>query len=88
MPPHSPAPFASLLEKRTVSHAKALRDQGPCTTCSPEQLSAWAMGKLTQLRRDLQREADKMGRRVLNGLHWLLLKFQGNLDKSKKNSND
>ena len=46
------------------------------------------MGKLTQLRRDLQREADKMGRRVLNGLHWLLLKFQGNLDKSKKNSND
>lgn len=39
--------------------------------------------KLTQLRRDLQREADEMGRKVLKGLRWLLLKFQGNLDESK-----
>ena len=46
------------------------------------------MEKLTQLRRDLPREVEKMGRKVLKGLHWLLLKFQGNLDKSKKNSND
>ena len=38
------------------------------------------MEKLTQLRRDLQREADEMGRKVLKGLHRLLLKFQGNLD--------
>ncbi len=39
--------------------------------------------KLTQLHRDLQREADEMGRKVLKGLRWLLLKFQGNLDESK-----
>lgn len=39
--------------------------------------------KLTQLHRDLQREADEMGRNVLKGLRWLLLKFQGNLDESK-----
>jgi transposase len=39
--------------------------------------------KLTQLRRDLQREADEMGREVLKGLRWLLLKFQGNLNESE-----
>ncbi len=39
--------------------------------------------KLTQLRRDLQLEADDMGRKVLKGLRWLLLKFQGNLNESK-----
>ena len=39
--------------------------------------------KLTILRRELQNEADKMGRQVLKGLRWLLLKFQGDLDESK-----
>ncbi len=39
--------------------------------------------KLTQLRRDLQLEADDMGRKVLKGLRWLLLKFEGNLNESK-----
>ena len=39
--------------------------------------------KLTQLRRDLQREADKMGRKTLKGLRFLLLKHQENLDKAK-----
>ena len=39
--------------------------------------------KLTQLRRDLQREADKMGKKVLTGLRYLLLKHQENLNESK-----
>jgi transposase len=39
--------------------------------------------KLTILRRDLQNEADKMGRNVLKGLRWLLLKFSGDLDDAK-----
>ena len=39
--------------------------------------------KLTTLRRDLQREADKMGRNVLKGLRWLLLKHNEDLDESK-----
>ena len=39
--------------------------------------------KLTQLRRDLQREADKMGRKTLKGLRFLLLKHQENLDEAK-----
>ena len=39
--------------------------------------------KLTRLRRELQNEADKTGRKVLKGLRWLLLKFSGDLDDSK-----
>jgi transposase len=39
--------------------------------------------KLTQLRRDLQREADQMGRNVLRGLRWLLLKHNADLDEKK-----
>ena len=39
--------------------------------------------KLTQLRRDLQREADTMGKNVLKGLRYLLLKHQENLNESK-----
>lgn len=39
--------------------------------------------KLTQLRRDLQREADLMDRKVLKGTRWLLLKHPDNLDDSK-----
>ena len=39
--------------------------------------------KLTQLRRDLQCEADKMGKKVLTGLRYLLLKHQENLNESK-----
>ncbi len=39
--------------------------------------------KLTQLRRDLQREADMMGKKVLKGLRFLLLKHQENLDEAK-----
>lgn len=39
--------------------------------------------KLTQLRRELQREAELMGRPVLKGIRWLLLKHPDNLDASK-----
>lgn len=39
--------------------------------------------KLTQLRRDLQREAEMMDRNVLKGMRWLLLKHPDNLDDSK-----
>jgi transposase len=39
--------------------------------------------KLTQLRRDLQREAEVMDRKVLKGMRWLLLKHPDNLDESK-----
>lgn len=39
--------------------------------------------KLTQLRRDLQREADLMDRNVLKGTRWLLLKHPDHLDESK-----
>jgi len=39
--------------------------------------------KLTQLRRELQREADTMGKKVLKGLSFLLLKHQENLNESK-----
>ena len=39
--------------------------------------------KLTRLRRDLQREADTMGKNVLKGLRWLLLKHNEDLDESK-----
>ena len=39
--------------------------------------------KLTTLRRDLQREADQMGRKVLKGLRWLLLKHNADLDETK-----
>ena len=39
--------------------------------------------KLTQLRRDLQREAELMDRNVLKGMRWLLLKHPDNLDDSK-----
>ena len=39
--------------------------------------------KLTTLRRDLQREADQMGRKVLKGLRWLLLKHNEDLDVTK-----
>ena len=39
--------------------------------------------KLTQLRRDLQREAIAMGKDVLKGIRWLLLKGSDNLDESK-----
>ena len=39
--------------------------------------------KLTQLRRDLQREAEVMDRKVLKGMRWLLVKHPDNLDESK-----
>jgi len=39
--------------------------------------------KLTQLRREMQREAEVMDRKVLKGLRWLLLKLPENLDESK-----
>ena len=39
--------------------------------------------KLTQLRRELQREADMLGKKVLKGLRYLLLKHQENLNESK-----
>ena len=39
--------------------------------------------KLTQLRRDLQREAELMDRNVLKGMRWLLMKHPDNLDESK-----
>lgn len=39
--------------------------------------------KLSTLRRELQREAEKMDREVLKGLQWLLLKYSESLDESK-----
>jgi len=39
--------------------------------------------KLTQLRRDLQREAETMNHKVLTGTRWLLVKHPSNLDESK-----
>jgi transposase len=39
--------------------------------------------KLTQLRRDLQREAEMMNRNVLKGMRWLLIKHPSHLDESK-----
>jgi transposase len=39
--------------------------------------------KLTQLRRQLQREADLMNQPVLKGIRWLLLKHPENLDETK-----
>lgn len=39
--------------------------------------------KLTQLHRELQREAELMDRSVLKGTRWLLLKHSDNLDESK-----
>ncbi|MFO1001224.1 MAG: transposase [Planctomycetaceae bacterium] len=39
--------------------------------------------KLTQLRRDLQREAEVMNRNVLKGTRWLLVKHPDHLDDSK-----
>jgi transposase len=39
--------------------------------------------KLTQLRRDVQSEAETMDRKVLKGLRWLLLKHPEILDQSK-----
>jgi transposase len=39
--------------------------------------------KLTQLRRDLQREAETMNHKVLTGTRWLLVKHPTNLDESK-----
>ena len=39
--------------------------------------------KLTQLRRELQAEAEGMDRQVLKGLRWLLLKHPDDLDESK-----
>ena len=39
--------------------------------------------KLTTLRRDLQREADVMGKKILKGLRWLLIKHEENLDDTK-----
>lgn len=39
--------------------------------------------KLTQLRRELQAEAEGMDRQVLKGLRWLLLKHPEDLDESK-----
>jgi len=39
--------------------------------------------KLTTLRRDLQREADVMGKKTLKGLHWLLIKHKENLDDTQ-----
>ena len=38
-------------------------------------------------RRDLQREADQMGRKVLKGLRWLLLKHNADLDEKKNETN-
>ena len=40
--------------------------------------------KLSQLRRDLQREAQRMGKDVLKGIRWLLLKNPQNLDWSRR----
>jgi transposase len=39
--------------------------------------------KLTELRRQLHAEAEKMDKSVLKGIRWLLLKHQDNLDESK-----
>lgn len=39
--------------------------------------------KLSQLRRDVQREAEAMGKNVLKGTRWLLLKNPENLDASR-----
>jgi transposase len=39
--------------------------------------------KLTQLRREVQSEAETMDRKALKGLRWLLLKHPENLDESK-----
>jgi transposase len=39
--------------------------------------------KLTELRRTLQNEAEGLGKKVLKGLRWLLLKNWDNLDESK-----
>ena len=39
--------------------------------------------KLSELRRSLQNEADNLGKGVLKGLRWLLLKHPDNLDDSK-----
>ncbi len=39
--------------------------------------------KLTELRRTMQNEAEGMGKNVLKGLRWLLLKHPDNLDESK-----
>ena len=39
--------------------------------------------KLTDLRRDLQAEAERMDKKILKGLRWLLLKHPDNLDESK-----
>lgn len=39
--------------------------------------------KLTELRRDLYREAESMDRMVLKGIRWLLLKHSDHLDDSK-----
>ena len=39
--------------------------------------------KLTTLRRDLQREADVMGKKTLKGLRWLLIKHEENLDDTR-----
>ncbi|MEI6037747.1 MAG: ISL3 family transposase [Aestuariivirga sp.] len=39
--------------------------------------------KLTELRRALYREAEGMGKAVLKGIRWLLLKHRDNLDDSK-----
>ena len=38
---------------------------------------------MTDLRRDQQAEAEKMGKSVLKGIRWLLRKHPGNLDESK-----
>ena len=40
--------------------------------------------KLSGLRRDLQREAETMGKKVLKGTRWLLLKNPENLDSSRQ----
>lgn len=40
--------------------------------------------KLTELRRDLQAEAERMDKQVLKGLRWLLLKHPDQLDESKQ----
>lgn len=37
--------------------------------------------RITELRRDLQREAEEMGKEVLKGIRWLLVKRPENLDK-------
>lgn len=39
--------------------------------------------KLTELRRELHHEADKMGRQALKGIRWLLVKRRDNLDDSR-----